>query len=56
MSEVAKAAGVTREGFSTTLGENGNPEFATILRIIGAMGIRLTAEPAGAQPKKKAAA
>jgi probable addiction module antidote protein len=44
---------VTREGLYKTLGENGNPEFATILRIIGAMGIRLTAEPAGAKPKKK---
>jgi probable addiction module antidote protein len=56
MSEVAKAAGVTREGLYKTLGENGNPEFATILRIIGAMGIRLAAEPAGAKPKKKKAA
>jgi probable addiction module antidote protein len=56
MSEVAKAAGVTREGLYKTLGENGNPEFATILRIIGAMGIRLTPEPAGAKPKKKKAA
>jgi probable addiction module antidote protein len=46
MTAVAKAAGVTREGLYKTLGENGNPEFATVLRIIGAMGIRLTAEPA----------
>ena len=56
MSEVAKAAGVTREGLYKTLGENGNPEFATVLRIIGAMGIRLTAKPARAKPKKKAVA
>ena len=54
MSEVAKAAGVTREGLYKTLGENGNPEFATVLRVIGAMGIRLTAKPAKAKPKKKA--
>jgi probable addiction module antidote protein len=56
MSEVAKAAGVTREGLYKTLGENGNPEFATVLRVIGAMGIRLVAEPARAKPKKKAVA
>jgi probable addiction module antidote protein len=56
MSEVAKAAGVTREGLYKTLGENGNPEFATVLRVIGAMGIRLTAKPAKAKPKKKAVA
>ena len=56
MSEVAKAAGVTREGLYKTLGENGNPEFATVLRVIGAMGIRLTAKPANAKPKKKVVA
>ena len=54
MSQVAEAAGVTRQGLYKTLGENGNPEFATVLRIITATGIRLTAEPAGAKPKTKA--
>lgn len=56
MSEVAKAAGVTREGLYKTLCENGNPEFATILRIIGAMGLQLAAKPARAKTKKKAVA
>ncbi|KIZ43179.1 MULTISPECIES: addiction module antidote protein [Rhodopseudomonas] len=56
MSAIAKAAGVTREGLYKTLGENGNPEFATILRVFRAMGIRLTAELAEAKPKKKAVA
>jgi probable addiction module antidote protein len=55
MSEIAKAAGVTREGLYKTLGANGNPEFATVLRIIGAMGIQLVAEPTRAKPKKKKA-
>jgi len=44
MTEVAKAAGVTREGLYKTLGEDGNPEFATVLRVIGALGIRLSAQ------------
>lgn len=43
MSEVARAAGVTREGLYKTLGETGNPEFATILKVIGALRIRLSA-------------
>ena len=54
MGEVAKAAGVTREGLYKTLGEGGNPEFATVLRVIGALGIRLSAQ--AAKPKKKAVA
>jgi probable addiction module antidote protein len=55
MSQVAKAAGVTREGLYKTLGETGNPEFATVLRVLGAMGIHLTAHADGAKtPRKKA--
>ena len=46
MADIAKAAGITREGLYKALGENGNPEFATVLRVIEAMGIRLTAQPA----------
>jgi len=46
MSEIAKAAGVTREGLYKTLGETGNPEFATILKVMGALGIRLSAHAA----------
>ena len=56
MSEVAKAAGVTREGLYKTLGASGNPEFSTVMRVIGAMGIRLSAQAADAKPKKKAVA
>jgi hypothetical protein len=35
MSEIANAADVTREGLYKTFGANGNPQFATILRVIG---------------------
>ena len=56
LSEVAKAAGVTREGLYQTLGAGGNPEFSTVMRVIGAMGIRLSAQAASAKPKKKAVA
>jgi probable addiction module antidote protein len=56
MSEVAKAAGVTREGLYKTLGASGNPEFSTVMRVIGAMGIRLSAQAANAKKKKKTVA
>lgn len=56
MSAVAKAAGVTREGLYKTLGVDGNPEFATIMRVIGAMGIRLSAQAMDAKPKKSVVA
>lgn len=47
MADIAKTAGISREGLYKALGENGNPEFATVLRVIQAMGIRLTAQPSG---------
>jgi probable addiction module antidote protein len=56
MSAVAKAAGVTREGLYKTLGAGGNPEFATVMRVIGALGIRLSAQAADAKRKKCAVA
>lgn len=43
MTETAKAAGITREGLYKALGEAGNPEFGTVLRIIRALGLQLTA-------------
>jgi len=33
---------------SKALGESGNPEFATIMRIVGALGLTLTARAAPA--------
>ncbi len=56
MSHVAKAAGVTREGLYKTLGAGGNPEFATVMRVIGAMGIRLSAKAADTKRRKRAVA
>ena len=49
MSEVARAAGVTREGLYKTLGDSGNPEFATVMKVIGALGIRLSAHAVDAK-------
>ena len=41
MSEVARQAGLGRESLYKALSPDGNPEFATILRVVKALGIRL---------------
>jgi probable addiction module antidote protein len=46
MSKVAAEAGLSRESLYKALGESGNPEFGTIMRINRALGIMLSAHPA----------
>lgn len=46
MSEVAREAGLSRESLYRALSEDGNPSFATILKVMKALGLRLHAEPA----------
>jgi probable addiction module antidote protein len=45
MSEVAREAGVSRESLYRALSADGNPEFATILRVVRALGLQLSAIP-----------
>lgn len=49
MSEVAQEAGVSRESLYRALSTDGNPEFATVLRVMKALGLRLSAVPIGLQ-------
>ena len=46
MGEIAKNAGLNRESLYKALGETGNPEFATVMRIVRALGLTLSAQPA----------
>jgi hypothetical protein len=46
MGQVAKTAGLNRESLYKALGETGNPEFTTVMRVLGALGLKLTAHPA----------
>jgi probable addiction module antidote protein len=46
MGEIAKAAGLNRESLYKALGETGNPEFSTVMRVLHAMGLTLSARPA----------
>lgn len=46
MSEVAREAGVSRESLYRALSADGNPEFATVLRVVRALGLQLSVTPA----------
>ncbi|KAB5608373.1 addiction module antidote protein [Bifidobacterium jacchi] len=46
MTQIAKEAGVGRESLYKSLSRDGNPSFATILKVIHALGGRLTVQPA----------
>lgn len=43
MAQVAKEAGLSRESLYKALSENGNPSFATILKVTKALGVQLRA-------------
>lgn len=45
MTDVAKEAGITREGLYKALGENGDPKLSTLLGVAKALGVRLSVEP-----------
>jgi len=46
MTQVARDAGLSRESLYKALGENGNPSFATILKVARALGVQLHAQAA----------
>jgi probable addiction module antidote protein len=46
MSQVAKEAGLSRESLYRALSEDGNPSFATVLKVARALGVRLHAQAA----------
>ncbi|MDA0745513.1 MAG: putative addiction module antidote protein [bacterium] len=46
MSEIARETGLGRESLYKALSQEGNPEFATVLKVVQALGLRLQAVPA----------
>jgi probable addiction module antidote protein len=46
MSLVAKDSGLSRESLYRALSSKGNPEFATVLKVLSGLGLKLTAGPA----------
>ena len=43
MTRVARRAGLGRESLYKALSPHGNPEFATVLRVVAALGLKLHA-------------
>lgn len=48
MSSVAKEAGLSRENLYRALSGGGKPEFATVMRVLNALGVQLVAKPKAA--------
>jgi len=46
MTQVALDAGLSRESLYRALSEDGNPSFATVLKVARALGVKFHAEPA----------
>jgi probable addiction module antidote protein len=45
MTEIAREAGVSRENLYRSLSGQAKPEFDTIMRVLDALGVQLTAKP-----------
>ena len=45
MSKVARKTGLGRESLYKALSPDGNPELATVLKVMQSLGLKLTAEP-----------
>lgn len=52
MTSIAKEAGVTREALYKALTENGDPKLTTLLGVLKALGIQLSAKPANGDHSK----
>lgn len=50
MGKIARAAGVSRESLYRGLSKKGNPELNTLLRVMGALNLRLSATPRAPSP------
>lgn len=48
MTSVARETGLSRESLYKALSGDRSPDFATVLKVLGALGLRLHVEPAAA--------
>ncbi len=51
MTQLAHATGLGRESLYKALSAEGNPEFATVLKVVRALGLKFTATPITGRPK-----
>lgn len=53
MTQIAREAGVTREALYRSLSSDGDPRLSTLVGVLKALGISLTAKPIEPPVKKK---
>jgi len=53
MTQLARVTGLGRESLYKALSANGNPEFATVLKVVRALGMTLTVKPMSLRPKAR---
>lgn len=53
MSGIAREASLSRESLYRTLSKDGNPEFLTVLKVLKALGLRLSVEPVPEQEERQ---
>jgi probable addiction module antidote protein len=46
MSQLARETGLSRESLYRSLSSEGNPELATVIKVMKSLGLRLSASPA----------
>jgi probable addiction module antidote protein len=46
MAQLAKDTGISREGLYKALSSDGNPSLATVLKVVKALGLKLTTKVA----------
>jgi probable addiction module antidote protein len=56
MTQLAKETGLSRESLYRALSAAGNPELATVLKVMKALGLVLSVKPAEGEPSRSAAA
>ena len=49
MTHVARETGLGRESLYKALSASGNPEFATVMKVVAALGLKLHATPASTE-------
>ena len=54
MSQVARDTGLGRESLYKALSASGNPEFGTVMKVVGALGLRLHATPRAVSARRAA--
>jgi probable addiction module antidote protein len=53
MTKIARSADLNRESLYKALGESGNPELGTVLRVLQALGLTLAARPIEVKRKSR---